>query len=56
MKLLFFGNLVTEISDHHVQFLITTKILENDPNKVMLRRSYKNVNNELFKNDLLNTD
>ena len=26
-------NLVTDISDHHAQFLITAKILENDPNK-----------------------
>ena len=25
--------LVTDISDHHAQFLITPKILENDPNK-----------------------
>ena len=50
------GNLVTDISDHHAQFLITPKILENNPNKVTLRRSYKNFNNELFKNDLLKTD
>ena len=49
------GNLVTDISDHHGQFLITPKILENNPNKVTLR-SYKNFNNELFKNDLLKTD
>ena len=26
-------NLVTDISDHHAQFFITPKILENDPNK-----------------------
>ena len=44
------------ISDHHAQFLITPKILENNPNKVTLRRSYENFNNELFKNDLLKTD
>ena len=50
------GNLVTDISDHHAQFLITPKILENNPNKVTLRRSYKNFNNELFKNHLLKTD
>ena len=50
------GNLVTDILDHHAQFLITHKILENNPNKVTLRRSYKNFNNELFKNDLLKTD
>ena len=50
------GNLVTDISGHHAQFLITSKILENIPNKVTLRKSYKNVNNELFKNDLLKTD
>ena len=30
--------------------------MENYPNKVTLRRSYKNFNNELFKNDLLKTD
>ena len=51
-----FGNLVTDISDHYAQFLITCKILENDPNKVTLRRSYKNFNKELFKNNLLKTD
>ena len=50
------GNLITDISDHHVQLLITPKILENYRNKVTLRRSYKNLNNELFKNDLLKTD
>ena len=50
------GNLITDISDHHAQFLVTPKILENDPNKVTHRRSYKNFNNELFKNDLLKTD
>ena len=46
-------NLVTDISGHHAQFLITLKILENNPNKVKLRRSYKNFNNELCRNDLL---
>ena len=50
------GNLIPDISDHHAQYLITPKILGNDPNKVTLRRSYKNFNNELFKNDLLKTD
>ena len=50
------GNLITDISDHHAQFFITHKILENDPNKVTLRRSYNNFHNELFKNDLLKTD
>ena len=49
-------NEVTDILDHHAQFLITHKILENNPNKVTLRRSYKIFNNELFKNDLLKTD
>ena len=49
-------NLITDISDHHAQFLITPKILGNDPNKVTLRRSFKNFNNELFKNDLLKTN
>ena len=48
-------NLITDIPDHHAQFLITSKILKNDPNKVTLRRSYKNFNNELFKNNLLKT-
>ena len=50
------ANLVTDISDHHAQFLITPKILENNPNKATLRRTYKNFNNELFKKDLLKTD
>ena len=50
------GNLITDISDHHAQFLITPKMLGNDPNKVTLRRSYKNFHNELFKKDLLKTD
>ena len=50
------GNLITDISDHHAQFLIICKILGKDPNKVTLRRSYKNFNNELFKNDLLKTN
>ena len=50
------GNLITDISDHHAQFLITPEILGNDLNKVTLRRSYKNFNNELFKNDLLKTN
>ena len=51
------GNLITDVSDHHAQFLMTPKILGNDlTNKVTLRRSYKNFNNELFKNDLLKTD
>ena len=35
---------------------MTSKILENDPNKVTLRRSYENFNNDLFKNDLLKTN
>ena len=52
----FSGNLITDISDHHAQFLITLNILENDPNKVTLRRSYKNFNNKLFRNHLLKTD
>ena len=34
------GNLITDISDYHAQFFITLRILENDPNKVTLRRSY----------------
>ena len=38
------GNLISDISDHHAQFLITPKILGNDLNKVTLRRSYKNFN------------
>ena len=50
------GNLITDISDHHAQFLITPNILGNDPNKVTLRRSSKNFNNKLVKNDLLKTD
>ena len=50
------GNLVTDIWDHYAQFLIASKILENDPNKVTLRRFYENFNNELLKNDLLKTD
>ena len=37
------GNLVTDILDHHARFLITPRILENDPNKVTLRRSFKNL-------------
>ena len=49
-------NLITDISDHHAQFLITPKILGNDRSKVTLRRSYKNFNNELFKIDLLKTN
>ena len=49
-------NLITDFSDHHAQFLITPKILENYPNKVTLRRSYKNFNNKLFKNNLIKTD
>ena len=49
-------NLVTDISDHHAQFLITPKILKNDRNKVAIRRSYKNFNNELFKIDILKTN
>ena len=51
-----YGNLITDISDHHAQFLITPKILENDPNTVTLRGFHKNFNNKLFKNDLLKTD
>ena len=35
------GSRITGISDHHAQFLITPKILKNDPNKVALRRSFK---------------
>ena len=50
------GNLITDISDHHGQFLITPKVLENYPNKVTFRKSYKNFNNDLFKNELLKTD
>ena len=50
------GNLVTDKPDQHAEFLMTPKILENDPNKVKLRRSYKNFNNDLFKNDLLKTN
>ena len=38
------GNLISDISDHHAQFLITPKILGNDLNKVTLGRSYKNFN------------
>ena len=36
-----YGNLVTDILDHHTRFLITPRILENDPNKVTIRRSFK---------------
>ena len=49
------GSLITDVSNHHAQFFITPKILGNDPNKVTLRRSYKNFSNELFKNNLLKT-
>ena len=31
---------------------MTSKILENDPNKVTLRRSYENFNNDLLKTNL----
>ena len=30
-------NLMTDISDHHAQFLITPKIQENEPNKMTFR-------------------
>ena len=50
------GNVVTEISDHHAQCLITPRILETDLNKVTRRRSFKNFNNGLFKNHFLKTD
>ena len=50
------GNLITDISDYHAQFLITSKIFENNPNELTLRRSFKKFNIVLLKNDLLNTD
>ena len=50
------GNLITDISDHHAQFLITPKILENGPCKKTYKRCFKRFNNELFQNDLMNTD
>ena len=50
------GNIITDISDHLAQFLITPKVLENEPKKLIYKRCFKNFNEELFKNNLKNTN
>ena len=37
------GNLITDISDHCVQFLITPNVSENKPNKFIYKRYFKNL-------------
>ena len=49
------GNLITNISDHLVQFLITSNVLKNKPNKLILKRCFKKFNEDLFVNDLQKT-
>ena len=49
------GNLITDISDHLVQFLITPKVLENEPNIMINKRCFKKVNEGLFANYFQNT-
>ena len=46
------GNLITDLSEHLAQFLITPNVLENKPNKLIHKRCFKKFNEELFANDL----
>ena len=46
------GNLIIDLSEHLVQFLITPNVLENKPNKLIHKRCFKKFNEELFANDL----
>ena len=50
------GNIITDISDHLTQFLITPKVLENEPKKSIYKICFKNFNEELFENNLKNTN
>ena len=50
------GNIITDISDHLAQFLITPKVLENERKKLIYKRCFKNFNEELFENNLKNTN
>ena len=49
------GHLITDISDHLVQFLITPNVLENKQNKMIHKRCFENFNESLFANDLKKT-
>ena len=42
-KAIISGNLITDISDHLVQLLTTPKGLENEPNKMINKRYFKNL-------------
>ena len=45
-------NLIIDISDHLVQFLITSNVLENKLNNLINKRCFKKFNEDLFANDL----
>ena len=49
------GDLMTDISNHCVKFLITSNVLENKPNKLIHKRCFKKFNEDLFANDLQKT-
>ena len=44
-------NLILDISDHLVQFLITSNVLENKSNNLINKRCFKKFNEDLFAND-----
>ena len=41
-------DLMTNISNHCVKFLITSNVLENMPNKLIHKRCFKKFNEDLF--------
>ena len=48
-------NFITDISDHLAEFIITSKILQQEPKKKKIhKRCFKNFNVDLFENKLKN--
>ena len=48
------GNLIADISDHLAQFISTPKILQQEPKKKKNYKCFKNLNGNLFENNLKN--
>ena len=48
------GNLITDISEHLAQFIITPKISQQESKKIIHKRCFKNFNEDPFENNLRN--
>ena len=46
------GNLITDILDYFVQFLIIFKALKKEPKKLIHKRCFKNFNEDFFAKNL----